>query len=447
MKNEINVIKPEQFGLEKKQALTIEEAFLPKMKEGEILSNQYSELIKKDITHEVCDEATRLGRKLVKVRTGIADVHRTQKAFFYAAGKFVDAKKNKETLPITQMEEGVKKIKNHFAEIEEAKREVIRKERNAELEKYEIEYGMGDIAFMTPDVWKHFLSGVKSEFEEKKAEEARVEKERIEDNKKQDLFVSRKEKLIQFSQFGIYEKLTIDTSEKEFIAIVEEGEKAKIDFDKKQAAIKSENDRLKRLSIVREKKEKELKLRNSKRNEELRSYIVFIRDYSGLLNAEEKEYQKQLKDIKAGAELQWESDRKEQQRKVQEEEYQKEKEIALNKSGKARHEMLSEVGVKLDFQSCKNMDEDVWNEFYDDKNKIYQSEQNRIFTQKLKAEADRKAELAPDKERMTKWISDMTIIDIVNDRMSKESALVASEIIDKYNKFKTWATEKVNEIK
>lgn len=397
--NEITAINPEQFGLQKKEAINIEKAFEPKIKEREILSSQYGELVKKDITQETCVEATELRRKLVKVRTGISDIHKSQKSFFLAAGKFVDAWKNKETVPVTQMEDGLRKIENHFAEIEEAKLEVIRKERNGELAKYEIEYGMGDIAIMPPDVWKHFLSGVKSEFEEKKAQAARSEKERIEAQKKQDLFIVRKEKLIQFAQFGIYENLTINTDEKEFITLVEEGEKAKIDFDKIQAAIKSENDRLKRESIAKEKKEKELKARNVNRNEELRPYIVFIRDYNGLLNSEENEYRKELEDIKEGAELQWMSDRKEQQRKAAQEEIDRKEKERLRKESVA------------------------------------------------KIEADRKAELAPDNERLTKWISDMTIIDIVNDRMSKESVLMAGEIIDKFNKFKTWATEKVNEIR
>ena len=71
----------------------------------------------------------------------------------------------------------------------------------------------------------------------------------------------------------------------------------------------------------------------------------------------------------------------------------------------------------------------------------------RIKEQKEKeSEEARKAELAPDKERLTKWVNEMEITDIVNERMSKESVLIADEITEKFNKFKSWAkgeTEKI----
>ncbi len=404
MKDQITVIKPEEFGLEKKQALTIEEAFLPKIKEGEILSNQYSELIKKDITHEVCDEATQLGRKLVKVRTGIADVHKTQKAFFFAAGKFVDAKKNKETLPITHMEEGVKKIKNHFAEIEEAKNEVIRQERNAELEKYDKVYDIGDIALMDNELWGHFLNGVKADYEAKKAEEARIEKERIEAQKKEDLFYARKEKLIQFSQFNIQNELTIETTEKEFIALVEKGEAMKKEFKALQERIKAENEKLKKeaeLKLIADKKAEIERQRLAKIEQDKRDKIE--RERQAKAEAERKEREKQEAKAKA------------------------EHEAALKIEREEKERIQKELQAKEDAER-----------------KGKKAEVDRL---KSELDAKRKAELAPDKERMTKWIADMEIIDIVNDRMSKESVLMASEIIDKFNKFKTWATEKVNEIK
>ncbi len=404
--NEVTVIEHEQFGLEKKEAANIEKAFEPKIKEREILSSQYGELVKKDITQETCAEATELRRKLVKVRTGIADVHKAQKAFFFAAGKFVDAWKNKETLPVTQMEGGLKKIENHFAEIEEAKLEIIRQERNSELAKYEIEYEMGDIAFMTPDIWKHFLSSVRSEFEEKKAEEIRIEKERIKAQRMQDLFMARKEKLIQFSQFNIQNELSPETTEKEFIDIVEKGETMKKEFYAEQKRIKAENDRLK--------KEQEIK---DKRINELRPFMIYIRDYKETISLNESDYQKELIELGLA--------------KKQQEDYESEQE--LKRQNLLIEERKKNAKIQKELDDKKSADQ-----------KAKDAEDLRIKQDKMAA---RKAELAPDKERMTKWIADMEIIDIVNDRMSKDSVLMASEIIIKFNLFKKWATEKVNEIK
>ena len=409
--NEVTVIKPEQFGLQKKEATNIEKAFEPKIKEREILSSQYGELIQKDITQETCAEATQLRRKLVKVRTGISDIHKAQKSFFLAAGKFVDAWKNKETVPVTQMEDGLKKIENHFAEIKEVENEVIRKERNAELAKYEIEYDMGDIAFMTPDGWRHFLSGVKSEFEEKKAEEARVERKRIEDNKKQDLFVSRKEKLIQFSQFNLQNELNLDTTEKEFVTIVEKGEKLKAEFEAEQKRIKAENKKLK--------EEAELKRISDEKAEIERQRVAKIE-----LDRLAKEQLERLKLERKNREI--------QKAKEDKERAAHELELKLERAAKER--------LQKEFEARKEIERK--------RKETEQLDLIRIRKEKeAEANAKRKAELAPDKERMTKWISDMVIIDIVNARMSKESVLMASEIIDKFNAFKNWATEKVNEIK
>lgn len=46
------------------------------------------------------------------------------------------------------------------------------------------------------------------------------------------------------------------------------------------------------------------------RASELRPYAVFIRDYNALIEKEESEYQSEFADIKKGAEIQWEADRK-----------------------------------------------------------------------------------------------------------------------------------------
>ncbi len=53
-------------------------------------------------------------------------------------------------------------------------------------------------------------------------------------------------------------------------------------------------------------------------------------------------------------------------------------------AGKARAEMLSEIGIKLDENTCADMEETVWNEYYESSNKAYQAEQNRIHLDKMR---------------------------------------------------------------
>ena len=102
MKNEVTVIDPKKFGIEEEKAKSIEVAFAPMISEREELSKMYDSIIGKEISPELIDEATELGKKLVKNRTGIAKIHTTQKAFALSYGKLCDAWKNKETEPNKQ---------------------------------------------------------------------------------------------------------------------------------------------------------------------------------------------------------------------------------------------------------------------------------------------------------------------------------------------------------
>ena len=129
MSTELVKVDPKEFGLEVEQVSTIEQAFLPKIQEREALVAIYDQLITSELTPELSKQAKEVRLKLVKVRTGIAEIHKTQKAFFLAAGRFVDAWKNKETLPVEQMEERLSEIENYYINLEKARIEKLQIER------------------------------------------------------------------------------------------------------------------------------------------------------------------------------------------------------------------------------------------------------------------------------------------------------------------------------
>jgi hypothetical protein len=176
--NELAKIDPKEFGLEEKQVATIEQAFAPKIAERDGIAKVYEQLITKEITKSVCSEARELRLKLVKVRTGIADIHRTQKAYFLAAGKFVDAWKNKETEPVEQMEENLTDIEKYFENLEKERTAKLAAEREAEIRKYSpvIPYDLGN---MDATVYENYLFGVKVSMETKLAAEKAAEDERL----------------------------------------------------------------------------------------------------------------------------------------------------------------------------------------------------------------------------------------------------------------------------
>lgn len=179
MKNEISKLNPAEYGLKESEVQPIENAFMPKIIEREALIPLYEALITEELTPALCGKAKELRLKLVKVRTGIAEIHKIQKAFFLAAGRFVDAWKNKETAPVEQMEEKLDAIEKHFENIERERKNKLRDERITELAKYEMDGSLMLLGEMTDEVWTNFLAGAKYQFEQKKEAERKVEETRI----------------------------------------------------------------------------------------------------------------------------------------------------------------------------------------------------------------------------------------------------------------------------
>lgn len=176
---EIAKVNPAEFGLKEAEVQPIESAFMPKIIEREALREVYENVINRELTPALCMEAKSLRLKLVKVRTGIADIHRTQKAYFLAAGRFCDAWKTKETRPVEQMEENLEAIEKHFENLERERKNKLRDERLAELNKYEMDGSLMLLGEMKEEVWVNFLAGAKLQYEQKKEAERKAEEERL----------------------------------------------------------------------------------------------------------------------------------------------------------------------------------------------------------------------------------------------------------------------------
>lgn len=176
---EIVKVNPAEFGLKEAEVQPIESAFMPKIIEREALREVYENVINQELTPALCVEAKSLRLKLVKVRTGIADIHRTQKAYFLAAGRFCDAWKTKETLPVEQMEEKLEAIEKYFENLERERKNKLRDERLAELSKYEMDGSLMLLGEMKDEVWTNFLAGAKLQYEQKKEAERKAEEDRL----------------------------------------------------------------------------------------------------------------------------------------------------------------------------------------------------------------------------------------------------------------------------
>ncbi len=232
-------IDPKEYGLEEKRAVVIEQAFAPKILERDELAKTYEQVIKKELTPALCNEASTLRKQLVKVRTGIASIHTSQKSYFWAAGKFADAWKNKETLPITQMEETLSGIEKHFENIEKERIEKLQTDRFAELCKYDLDGEIiesnTDLGNMADEVWKNFLSGTKLNYdnviaEEKKAEEA--ERQRIILEEKERIAKEKAERAERERINKENEQLKAEAIENERLAKIEQAKRDKVEAER-----------------------------------------------------------------------------------------------------------------------------------------------------------------------------------------------------------------------
>lgn len=235
MENNLVKIDPKEFGLEESNVSEIELAFAPKIAEREVLTNVYAELIVSEINEETVKKAKDLRLKLVKVRTGIAEIHKAQKAYFLAAGKFCDAWKNKETKPVEQMEETVSAIEKHFENIEKERISKLNSDRLAEIKQYDVDGTAFGLGTMPDDVWMNFLTGAKLNFEAKKEQERLAEESRLA------AIEAEKQRQIEIEKENARLKAEAEAKEKEL-------EKER----KKQAEILAESQRLAKIEAEKQ---------------------------------------------------------------------------------------------------------------------------------------------------------------------------------------------------
>lgn len=228
MEKSVVLVDPKEYGLEEKKASSIEKSFLPKQIELDAFLEQYSSVITKELNAETFKEARELRLKLVKVRTGIADVHKTEKAFYLASGKYVDALKNKLTTPIEQMEEKLKDIEDYEKRIETERKAALKADRIKAFEPYGTDVSFMPLDEMTEEQFQGQLTIAKTAFE---AEQKRIKKEeedRIEAEKKAELDRIEREKA--------------EAEERKLIA--EENEKLKKEAEAREAELKKERESL-----------------------------------------------------------------------------------------------------------------------------------------------------------------------------------------------------------
>lgn len=260
---EIVKINPVEYGLTDETAKNIQEQFKPMLAKMVELEEEFNKVVLLPIGEE---QTTLLARELrlkyVKVRTGTADIHKAQKAFFLNGGRFVDGWKNAQLFASQNKEEKLAEIENHRANLMKQAILKLQEERALLVGKY-VEEVRNDLGVMEQDVFDAYLSAKKQSYDdrieaERKAKEdaekaAEAERIRIEEQAKEN------ERL----------KKEAEKREKEMKAEREEAEAKRKEIEAKAAKeraeadkkIKEEQERLKAAQDELKRKEEEEKAR------------------------------------------------------------------------------------------------------------------------------------------------------------------------------------------
>lgn len=237
-------IKPDLFGLEIEKATEMVSGLSITLAEREVLKNAYIDVISLEITTETLPIFKELRLKIVKNRTqGIEKWHKTNKEFYLAGGRFVDAVKNKEIVINEEMEAKLKDAENFFENQEKEKARLLNLERIEKIRPYVDNADNMTFTEFDDESFDDFVLGKKTRFEnekkEREAELLRIETERLDEVKRQK-------------------------------AIQEENERLKKEAELKEVELQKERDAREKLETeIRIKKEAELKAENERKEDEL----------------------------------------------------------------------------------------------------------------------------------------------------------------------------------
>lgn len=288
MENELVKVNPQEFGLDESQVNGIETAFLPKVQERKALAKVYEVILNSEITPEVVEQARKCKNSLVKLRTGISKIHKTQKAYFLASGRFVDAWKNKETEPILQMEEECENIAKHYENIKMQEIMQLNIERMAKLKEFGILDKPANLEDMDNDQFDTFLIGAEVQYK-KRIEQARIEEEtRLAGIKAQE---EEKKRIAQEN-----EKLKAEAIERENAAKLEAEKRAIEESERKAKELAEQKKREQIQRIANEKHEAELKAAREKQQKIEREELAKRKKLEDELKVKELAEQKAKED-------------------------------------------------------------------------------------------------------------------------------------------------------
>lgn len=252
-------IDPNQFGVPDKIASNVQSVFQPMLDRMVELEEEFNLVVGLDPASDIAEaKAKDLLKKYVKVRTGTADIHKQQKAFYLAGGRFIDAWKNAQLFASQGKEEKLKAIVKYKENLEAERIQKLHEERLAMVEKYldedEITVNFGK---MNDGIWDHYFAGKKKAWEEAQEAVKAAEMARVKGEARQVILAVRMPDVYRYEDYiESFVEDWADLTEDEFTEIISVAKAAKEYADAESAKVKAETEEAK-AEAERARKEKE----------------------------------------------------------------------------------------------------------------------------------------------------------------------------------------------
>jgi len=184
MKTEIIKLNVDQYGLQESKAKEIESLYVPMINLLSAMEDEFNELVVKEVTKELIPQAKDLRLRIAKVRIEAEKTRKEAKAEYLRAGNAIQGAYNTLAYAVESKEQKLKDIELHFEKLEAERIAKLQVERVKLLSPYLSENDNTidniNLGLMDENVWNNFLTGTKTNYEQRIEAEKQAEKERIE---------------------------------------------------------------------------------------------------------------------------------------------------------------------------------------------------------------------------------------------------------------------------
>jgi len=257
MKELVKFEAPELQAIEQSKAIKIKKTFQPMVKMLEGFESEVSEILKaaeNGVDEPLTERAKRCRLDIAKIRIQADKVHKAEKEEYLRAGKAIDGVRNILKWAVTDREEKLREVENHFEILEEKRLEALQVERENELSKYVENADELDLAAMEDDVWEAYYNHKKQAHHDRIQAEKAAEKERLQREKQRNIEIKRSRELMPFSHVMRGDEKWRTMPVKEYNQLLADLREKKKAYDAEQMRVREENERLERERKEAEKK-------------------------------------------------------------------------------------------------------------------------------------------------------------------------------------------------